>query len=116
MAPPLDLPGHSDGSVTAAADIAAARIDAEPGIPDMHLRLDSDGLSAASRQPPSDLVRHELLQRGYLRLFRKGMNSRGIRNASGAHSRWWPSRQRCAELARTATSDQRERLLKGMLL
>lgn len=30
--------------------------------------------------------------------------------------RWWPSRARCADLARTATGDRRERLLRGMLL
>lgn len=30
--------------------------------------------------------------------------------------RWWPSPPRCAELARTADGDRRERLLQGMLL
>ena len=115
MAPSLGRPGHSDGSVTAAAEIAAARIDSEPGIPDADLRLGIDPADSPTRQPPSELVRRELLQRGYRRFFRKEMDNRGIRNALGMHSRGWPSRARCAELARSATGDRRERLLQGVL-
>ena len=40
------------------------------------------------------------------------------RDADGnwAIGRWWPSAARCAELARTATGERREQLLRGVWL
>lgn len=40
----------------------------------------------------------------------------GVRGYRHVCRGWWPSRARCAELARTATGDRREALLRGMLL
>ena len=40
----------------------------------------------------------------------------GTRGYRHVRSGWWPSRARCADLARTATGDRLEALMRGMLL
>ena len=78
-------------------DRRAAMIDAQPGI-----TAEALGLLAANS--PGAL---RLRTRGY----RARWDSDGLRVL-----RWWPSRACCAELARSATGDRRETLLRGMLL
>ena len=44
-----------------------------------------------------------------------GRDTSGVWNVQRS-PRWWPSRRRCAELAKTATGTRRDRLLAGMWL
>lgn len=77
----------------------AAAIDTEPGITASEL-----GMLNVTDLP----VQRDLKALGY----------RATQDNAGIHVgvvRWWPSLQRCAELARAATGERRERLLRGML-
>ena len=93
----MKLEGGPDRYETARrleTDRRAGMIDAQPGIT-------AEALGLISANSP-----------GTLRLQARGYRARWVSD----ELRWWPSRRRCAELARSATGEHREKLRRGMLL
>lgn len=57
----------------------------------------------------------ELGYRDFVGIVGRDTSGAGVWNVQRS-PRWWPSRRRCVELAKTATGTRRERLLLGMWL